>query len=192
MRRGLVVALGLLGGLVVGAPLSAASFSLTAEETREAIRVGQRSIVHEEFDREWRVAGAPGESVKVVTSFFRVVQAARNAAFKGEALRPREVDALLRDQRGRLDFWVSLTGGREDFARWYRPVLVVPGRGEIAPSFVQNERSARPQEDGRYLARSLFSFPTRDLDGKARVTLVVRDHEAREVARFAVDLGRMR
>ena len=68
-----------------------------------------------------------------------------------------------------------------------------PGRGEqeIAPTFVQNERTALP-EDGAFIARCVYGFPTKELTGTSRGTLVVRDAEGREVGRFAIDLARMR
>jgi hypothetical protein len=189
---------GLLGSLIFmslllgGAPLSAASFSLTSQEIQAAVRFGQRAIVTEEFDREWKQTGASGETLKVVTPFFRLVQAARNAAFKQEVLKQRDIDALLKEHQDRLVFWAHLRGGREDFARWYQPVLLVQGKAEIKPSFVQNERTALRQADGRFLSRSIYAFPANDLDGKGRVTLLVRDSDDKEVARFVVDLSAMR
>jgi len=192
VRRRSVVVLVFLGCLLGGAPLSAASFSLTPRETQEAIRFGQRSVVAEDFDREWKRANAAGETVTVVTPFFRLVQAARNAAFKSEILTQREIDSLLKEHEGKLLLWASLRGKRVDFAHWYQPVLVVPGKGEIKPSFVQNERTALRQEDGRFLSRCIYAFPATDLPPKGRATLVVRDHEEREVATFSIDLSGMR
>lgn len=192
MRRGSLVCVLFLGCLLGGAPLSAASFSLTPRETLEAIRFGQRSVVNEDFGREWRTTNASGETLTVVTPFFRLAQAARNAAFKQEILKQRDINSLLKEHQGRLVFWAHLRGSREDFARWYQPVLLVQGKGEIKPSFVQNERTALRQADGRFLSRSLYAFPANDLDGKSRVTLVVRDQEDQEVARFVVDLSAIR
>jgi len=162
MRRGLLGSLIFVSSLLGGAPLSAASFSLTSPEIQAAIRFGQRAIVNEEFDREWKLTSASGETLKVVTPFFRLV------------------------------FWADLRGGREDFARWYQPVLVVQGKAEIKPDFVQNERTALRQADGRFLSRSIYAFPANDLDGKGRVTLLVRNSDDKEVARFVVDLSAMR
>jgi hypothetical protein len=48
------------------------------------------------------------------------------------------------------------------------------------------------RDDGRYLAHGTYWFPTKDVTGTARVTLVVRDAESRPVTRFVVDLARMR
>ena len=192
MRRGPLVSIVCLSCLLGGAPLSAASFSLAPRETQEAIRFGQRGVASDDFGSEWRTANSSGETLTVVTPFFRLAQAARNAAFKSETMSPRDVDALLKEHQGKLLFWAHLRGGRVDFARWYQPVLLVPGKGEIKPSFVQNERTALRQEDGRFLSRSLYAFPTNDLAPKGRVTLVVRDHDEREVAKFSVDLSAMR
>ncbi len=192
MRRGSLASLLFLGCLLGGAPLSAASFSLTQGEIEEAIRFGKRSVVTEEFDREWKMATASGEALKVVTPFFRLAQAARNAAFKGEELKGGDIGTLLKEHQGKLIFWAFLHGGSEDFARWYQAILLVEGKPETKPTFFQNERTAFRQADGRFLARCIYSFPATDLGGKARVTLVVRDHEEREVAKFTVNLSTMR
>lgn len=192
MRSGLLVSLIFMSSLLGGAPLSAASFSLTSQEIQAAVRFGQRAIVNEDFDREWKLTSASGETLKVVTPFFRLAQAARNAAFKQEVLKQRNIDSLLKEHENRLVSWVHLRGGREDFARWYQPVLLVQGRAEIKPTFVQNERTALRQADGRFLSRSVYAFPANDLDSKGRVTLLVRDSDDKEVARFVVDLSAMR
>lgn len=192
MSRGLLGLGVFLAGLLGSAPLSAASFSLTERETAAAIQVGQRSVVSEEFGQEWRVDGANGSSVTVLTPFHRLALAARNAAFKKEALKRREIEGLLKAQRGKLLFWARLHGAREDFARWYQPVLAAPGREAIAPSFVQNERTALRLEDGRYLARCLYTFPTAGLSPQGRITLRIQDPDGKDVERFTVDLGGMR
>ena len=181
-----------LACLLGSAPLSAASFSLTERETAAAIQVGQRSVVSEEFGQEWRVDGANGSSVTVLTPFHRLALAARNAAFKKEALKRREIEGLLKEQRGKLLFWARLHGAREDFARWYQPVLAAPGREAIAPSFVQNERTALRLDDSRYLARCLYTFPTAGLSPQGRITLRIQDHDGKDVEQFTVDLGAMR
>ncbi|MBI1962507.1 MAG: hypothetical protein HYS77_03155 [Candidatus Rokubacteria bacterium] len=172
-------------------PAAAASFALTPGERTEALRVGARSVTQEAFDREWRVAHASGESVTVVTPFHRLVLAARHAAFKSEKLKPGEPDRLLREQGERLVIWAELRGPREDFARYYTPRILVGDR-EVEPSFVQNERTAAREEGGRYLARSMYGFPVRDIGGKARVLLVIRDADGRDVNRFTIDLSAMR
>lgn len=181
-----------LACLLGSAPLSAASFSLTEPETAAAIQVGQRSVVSEEFGQEWRVDRANGSSVTVLTPFHRVALAARNAAFKKETLKRREIEGVLKEHRGRLLFWARLHGTREDFARWYQPVLAAPGREAIAPSFVQNERTALRLEDGRYLARCFYAFPTAGLSPKGKITLRIQDPDGKDVERFTVDLGAMR
>ena len=102
--------------------------------------MGQRSVIREGFDAEWRVVNGAGESVTVITPFHRLVLAARNAAFKNERLKPGDPDKLVKEQGNRLVLWVSLHGDREEFARYYEPKLIA-GDLEIAPTFVQNERS---------------------------------------------------
>ena len=187
MIRALVVA---AAAVVLSGEALAASFTLGEADKQAAIRVGERSTTLESFDREWRV-GAGGESATVFTPFHRPVVAARHAAFKNETLKPSEVERVLKQDTGRLVVWVQLRGKREDFARHYVPRLMA-GTREIKPAFVQNERTALPQDDGVYLARCVYGFPVRDLNGRERVELMVADADGRAVSRFAIDLAGMR
>jgi hypothetical protein len=189
-RAGLAAA-ALLEALLLGPPALAASFVLTPDARAEALRVGARAATVEAFDAEWRVANAAGDDVTVLTPFYRLVLAARHAALRNEAMKPGEPERLLREQQDRLLLWARLHGPREDFARFYSPRLLV-GDGEVAPAFVQNERTAVRQDDGRYLARCVYSFPTGTLTGTSRVALVVRDADGRDVSRFTIDLAAMR
>jgi hypothetical protein len=193
VRRPRIVVPALLGALLLAwsVPALSASFVLTPGERTDALRVGQRSVTVETFDAEWRVANASGDSVTVLTPFHRLALAARHAAFRSEAMKPDAPDRLLREARGRLVLWANLHGPREDFARFFTPRLRVGDR-EIEPAFVQNERTAVRQADGQYLARCVYAFPMRDLTGKSRVALVVRDADGRDVGRFTLDLSTMR
>ncbi|MGH7357032.1 MAG: hypothetical protein ACRELS_20945 [Candidatus Rokuibacteriota bacterium] len=177
--------------LATAAPAAAASLTLTDAQKRDALRVGERSITQETFGGEWRVRGANGETATVVTPFHRVALAGRNAAFEQKAVKPAEIERLLREQAARLILWVTVRGPKEDFARYYAPRLVVGDR-EIKATFVQNERTAARQDDGEYLARCVYGFPTRDLTATTRATLVVADADGKDVTRFSVDLGAMR
>lgn len=177
--------------LATGPPAAAASFTLSEAERQEALRFGRRSVASEEFGGEWKVRDGAGQSGTVMTPFHRLALAARNAAFKKETLRPRDINSVLKESSGKLTFWVTLRGARADFARFYVPVLL-DGRSEIRASFVQNERTALREEDGRYAARCLYVFPAERLSGKGRLTLVVRDPDDKERARFMVDLSAMR
>jgi hypothetical protein len=172
-------------------PAAAASLVLADRERQEAMRVGERSVVAEAFGDEWRVGGAAGDSVIVFTPFHRLALAARQAAFRNESLKPADQDRALAEVKDKLMLWVLVRGGRADFAHHLRPVLV-GGDREIAPSRVQNERTAAAQSDGRFLARCVYWFPTKDLSGASRLELVVRDTDDRPVARFPIDLARMR
>jgi hypothetical protein len=193
-RRWLVIAPIVAGALAVpgvGAPSLAASLTLTQAETQAALGVGARSVTKESFGSEWRVDNRAGDSVVVVTPFHRIALAARHAAFKNEEVKPADVTRLLREQRDRLVFWATLKGAREDFARYLEPELVV-GDQVVKASFVQNERTPAPREGGGYLARCVWSFPTKDLTGTSKVSLVARDADRREAHAFTVDLGQMR
>jgi hypothetical protein len=169
---------------------AAASFELSAAERAEAIQVGQRSITRESVSEEWELKTDTG-ALTVMTPFHRLALAARQAAFKQKPLSPREIEAVLREDRGRLVFWAAVRGARGNFARFYQPVLLV-GDGQVRPAFVQNEHTALPQPDGSYLARCVYGFRTGTLTGTTRVVLVIRDVDGTEVARFPVDLAAVR
>jgi hypothetical protein len=187
-----IAAAGLGVCLTVVTPLDAASFTLTTAGRSAAVTAGRRSVITEDFGAEWTVKGdAPGQTVTVMTPFHRLALAARNSAFKNEELRPKDVETLLRDERGTLTLWATLTGDRADFARFYTPVLATGGH-EIKASFAQNERTARREEDGRYTARCLYVFPAEGLKPDDRLTLIVKDSADKPVARFTVDLAAMR
>jgi len=178
--------------LTVAQPLDAASFALTPVQREEAIRVGKRSILHEEFGAEWKVdGGGSGRTVVVMTLFHRLALAARNSAFKSQDLRPRDIEALLKEQEGALTLWVTVSGGKPDFARSYSSVLV-GGQHEIKAAFAQNERTAWREDDGTYTARCMYVFPTDKLDSKETVALIVRDSDNKQVAKFTLDLAAMR
>jgi hypothetical protein len=180
----------IIAAAIVVGEAAAASFTLDEADRRAAVQVGERSTTSEDFDREWRVSGAGGE-VSVLTPFHRLVVAARHAAFKSEPLAPSEVERVIKKDAGRLIVWASLRGRREDFARHYAPRLE-QGTREIRPAFVQNERTALPQDDGAFLARCVYGFPVRDLNARAPVALIVADVEGRDVSRFTIDLASMR
>ena len=158
--------------LATAAPAAAASLALSDAQKREAVRVGERSVMQEVFGGEWNVKSGNGESATVVTPFHRLALAGRNAAFDQKDVKPSEVERLLRAQAGRLVFWVTLRGAKEDFARYLVPRLVVGDR-DIKATFVQNERTPARQDDGQYLARCVYGFPTRDLTGASRAALEI-------------------
>lgn len=175
---------------VAAAPSAAAlSFSLSDAEQAEAIGAGRHSITSETFGAEWTVRDASGQTLTVITPYYRLALAARNAAFKGTDLTPREIASVLKDAGARLVLRVTLRGPRSDFARFIAPTLSA-GKAEIRPAFVQNERVAVREDDGRYTAQCVYAFPAQGLTGRERVTLVVRDAD-REAARFTVDLSAM-
>lgn len=195
-RRGRAARLtgGLLALAVLGPgawPAAGAALVLADRDRQEALRLGERSVISERFGEEWRVNGGPGTSVIVFTPFHRLALAARQAAFRSEPLTPPEQDKVVAEAADRLMLWVLLPGARPDFARHLRPRLM-DGAREILPSRVQNERTAAPQPDGRFLARNVYWFPAKELTGTARLELIVRDVDDRPVVRVPIDLARMR
>ena len=187
----ILLGLGIILWPTIGQPAAAASFTLGERERQDAIAAGRRSVVSEEFGAEWRARNAAGETLVVMTPFHRLALAARNAAFKGESLKPRDIETAAKETSGKLTVWVTLKGATADFARFYAPVLL-DGKAEIKPTFVQNERTALRGEDGGYAARCLYVFPAAGLGGKGRVTLVVRNPDDKDVSTFTVDLSVMR
>jgi hypothetical protein len=177
--------------VTASAPAGGVTLVLGEQERQEALQLGQRSVTSESFGDEWRIVSGSGESVTLMTPFHRLALAARHAAFKNEPLKPKDQDRMLQELKDRLVLEVHLRGSREDFARHLTPRLLA-GERTIEPTLVQNERTAARQHDGSYLARCVYSFPTKDVTGTARVSLVVRDPDGQPVARFPIDLGRMR
>jgi hypothetical protein len=177
--------------LAAPAMASAASFVLGERQVREAIEVGERSVTRESLGDEWRVRNAAGNAVTVMTPFHRLAFAARHAAFRHEPMKPRDRDRVLNEARDRLVFWVELKGPREDFARFYT-ARVQAGERQVEPTFVQNERTAARGEDGKFVARCVYGFPTKVLTGTSRIVLVVRDGDGHDVSTFSIDLSSMR
>jgi len=168
-----------------------ASLTLDARRLQEAVEVGERSITRDGLGDEWDVRNPAGHQVTVMTPFRRVALAARQAAFRRDTLKPRDRDRVVKEQQDRLVFWVELKGSREDFARFYTPRLVAGAR-QIEPSFTQNERTAARTEDGKFVARCVYGFPTKLIPATGKVVLVVRDGDGRDVTIFAIDLAIMR
>jgi hypothetical protein len=169
----------------------AAFLTLDERTMQEAVEFGERSITREGLGDEWRVRNAAGHVATVMTPFHRLALAARHAAFRKEPLKPRDRARVLKEQHERLVFWVQLRGGREDFARFYTPRLVVGGR-QIEPSFAQNERTPARDEDGAFVAHCVYAFPTKAVSGTSKVVLLVRNGDGRDVTAFTVDLSAMR
>jgi hypothetical protein len=182
----------LAAALVGVTPGEAVSFALTGRDREQAIRVGKKSVVEEQFGAEWRLRDGSGQTLVVMTPFHRLALAARNSAFRSQELKPKDVQSVVKDTEGKLNFRVTLRGGdKTDFARFYAPTLLA-GSQEVKASFVQNERTAIREEDGRYAAQCVYEFSADGVDPKGRVVLVVRDADEREVAKFTVDLAAMR
>jgi len=142
----------LAAGLIGVAPGEAVSFALTDRDREQAVLVGKKSVVADEFGTEWRIKDASGQTLTVMTPFHRLALAARNSAFRSQELKPKDIEALMKDHEGKLGFRVTLRGGRTDFARFYAPTLVA-GAQEVKASFVQNEGTALREEAGPHPSR---------------------------------------
>ena len=184
-------ALAALVTVLVAGTAEAASFTLDAGRLQEATKVGEGSVGQDEFGDEWRVRNRAGEQVLVMTPFYRVALAARQAAFRKAALKPREAERAAKEHDDRLVLWVDLKGSRPDFARQYSPRLIAGAR-HVEAAFIQNERTPGRGEDGTYVARCVYAFPLRALTPTATLVLVVRDPDNRQVSSFTIDLGSMR
>ena len=195
--RGALVAALVLGLLVLGGvpgPAPALVGDLTADGIRQAIEAGVASITQDEFAEEWQLRLPGGEDVVVSTPFSRLALSARQAAMKGETLTEKQQTEQIDRGKGRIQLLVTIHGGpSRSFARFYQPVLLVNGR-EVKATFVQNERTPLPQENGRLAARNVYVFPLEGLPTTGIVTLLVRDAppEQKEVLRAKLDLGKFR
>lgn len=178
--------------LLTTGSVDAVSLTLTPKERDAAIEMGRQSVITDRFGGEWKVSGeGAGEALVVMTPFHRLALAARNSAFKSEELKPKDIDGLMREQEGKLTLWATLRGGKVDFARFYTPFLV-NGQRQIKAIFTQNERTARREDDGGYTARCLYVFPTEGLKPGEPLTLIVKDTNDTQVAKFTLNLGAMR
>jgi hypothetical protein len=189
-------ALALAAVLLWGAPRPASALvgDLTPDGIREAITAGTAAITQDDFAEEWQLRLPGGEDIVVSTPFSRLALTARQVAMKGETLTEKQQKDQIDRGKGRIQLLVTMHGGpSRTFARFYTPVLQVDGR-EIKASFVQNERTPIPEEDGRLAARNVYVFPLEGLPKGGIVTLVVRDAppEQKEVLRAKLDLGKFR
>lgn len=193
MRARVVLAAGLVAStLSAGARTgTAASLVLGDAEKRQALAYGRQSMQRENFDAEWRVTNAAGDSLLVLTPFHRLVIAARHSAFRDEPMRPNEPDRLLREQKDRLVLSVHLRGRGDEFSRHFVPELLAGDR-RVKASFVQNDRAPERLAHGLVLARCMYAFPVKELVETPRVVLVVSDASGREASRFIIDLASMR
>jgi hypothetical protein len=189
-RSSFAPALALCATLLAARPATAVSFVLSERQQTEAVRVGVESTTRDSVGSEWTMMGEAGEAA-VMTPFHRLAVAARQAAFRGRSLAAADIQQVLKEDRERLVFWVSLWGPSADFARFYQPVIVVAAH-EVKAAWVQNERTAARQPDGRYLARCVYAFATARLEPTARGILSVRGQDGKEVAAFGFDLAAMR
>ena len=179
---------------LVGIAMVAEGASLTLDDRaiEAAVAVGESSVNRETFGDEWRVRNQAGHVLMVMTPFHRVALAARHAGFRKEPLKPRELQRTAKEQRDRLVLWLDLRGPREDFARVYAPRLTVDDR-QVEPSFVQNEHTAKRASEGSgFIARCVYTFPTKPITSTSKVTLLVRDGDGKQVTSFPIDLGAMR
>ena len=191
LRRG--AALGTLVLLLAAAgPARALVLQLGSAEIEQAIVLGRQSVADEEFGDEWRRELPDGAELAVTTPFLRVVQAARVAAFKGEALGDKQRNEAIDRGKGKIQLTLTTYGRTIDFTRWYQPVLLVAGK-EVKAVFTQNERTARRLDDGRFQAHNIYVFPLEEVPARGTVTLLVRHAiEQKELFRASLDLGKVR
>lgn len=191
-RRRTAALAGLLWLAAGTAPAAAFVPVLSDRDIAAALDAGEKAIAQENFDEEWRLPPGDCAEIEVTTPFYRVAAAARQAAFKNEPLADKDRQEAIERGKGRIQLKATMPGKAVDFARWYDPVLVA-GRQEIKASFVQNERTALKQEDGRFAARNIYVFPVEGLPAQGTVTLVVRHRiDKKEVCRTSIDLSKMR
>jgi hypothetical protein len=188
--------LGLAALVLWGAPASAPALvgDLTPTGIRDAIDTGIAAVTQDDFGEEWQLRLPGGEDIVVSTPFSRLALTARQIAIKGEVMTEKQQKEQIDRGKGRIQLLVTMHGGpSRTFARFYTPVLQVDGK-EIKATFVQNERTPIPEDDGRLAARNVYVFPLEGLPKDGVVTLVVRDAppEQKEVLRAKLDLSKFR
>jgi hypothetical protein len=175
-------------------PAPALVGDLTPDGIREAIDAGVAAVTQDDFAEEWQLQLPGGEDIVFSTPFSRLALTARQVAMKGDILTEKQQKEQIDRGKGRIQLVVTMHGGpSRTFARFYTPVLQVEGK-EIKASFVQNERTPIPEDDGRLAARNVYVFPLEGLPKNGTVTLVVRDAppEQKEVLRAKLDLSKFR
>src|SRR5260370_7312506 len=91
----------LLAAAFVGVtPGEAMSFALADRDREQAIRVGKKSIVEEQFGGEWRLKDGSGQTLVVVTPFPKRALAPRNSTFPRQELNPKAGPSVLNDPEG--------------------------------------------------------------------------------------------
>ncbi len=95
------------------------------------------------------------------------------------------------EERGEdLQFYAELYGGSPEFAKNYHAVLET--QKKIAQPSSKENRSAYPTMwPGLYRAVCIYEFPTREIDLKSQVTLIIINPQGKEL-RFPFNLGKMR
>lgn len=213
MRRSVLPAVFML----VAALPHAAQRTLSLSEVEEALRTGQTRIVADRtrYHTPYRVAVGqpPVDYVEVVTPFRRVVLAAEQRAQVGDrSFGQRQALQLLTEADGQFDFAVDFTlhplntfigMPAYDVVLMKGSTRVAPASLDRQPRFgmrveglppplpipagqIPNGRS-QPILGGTVTAR----FKGEDVDPEGSMALVVIEDD-RELARVAIDLGRLR
>jgi hypothetical protein len=201
MKQNFTSLLVLLVGLAIFVgwpnPVQAMYQKLTEEQTNEAIDFGERNTMAEptEFLEEWVVVLDNYDGYAfVITEFLALANASKESTLRGVPLTPFEIQDAISTSSGKLVFRVTTFGDTFNFAKDYTAILKV-GDQNIASTFWTNSDGEAFGEDGNkpdFQADSEFYFPTKGIEPKANVTLVVQDKDGKTVTQFEFDLSKVR
>src|SRR5262245_12355211 len=116
----------LLPSMLVAAGLGSvqgASFDLSDEQLRSAIRFGQAGAKQRDLGAEWTLVHEGGHKLTVSTPFYRAASLARSALNAGEAVHENSVRESLEGTRGKLIFRLEMKVDGPESARNFKPEL---------------------------------------------------------------------
>src|SRR5258705_9624445 len=101
MRRyAILLGIGIILWPTIGQPAAAASFTPGERERQDAIAVGRRSVVSEEFGAEWRGPEAPRATPLVVKPLSPPAPPAPHTPLQSGALKTHDNDKTVKESGG--------------------------------------------------------------------------------------------
>ncbi|MEE9200961.1 MAG: hypothetical protein V3V45_05910 [Candidatus Brocadiales bacterium] len=175
----------------------AIQLELDEQDVKEALEYGRdrRDLPHPEVLKKWRVdLGYGVGSASVVTPFGRLAILSKEMAGRFREPTEGEIKEALGELKGRLVFGCSLYGDDLSFADEYDVTLLYKDK-KLKPSEKETPGSAKftrsYPESPRYWALCFFKFDMPDLDPNAKVTLILKNGDGKELL-FPFDLSKLR
>ncbi|MFQ5956418.1 MAG: hypothetical protein ACE5KK_01440 [Candidatus Brocadiales bacterium] len=170
---------------------------LSEKDIGDAVEYGtsRRDLTHPELLKDWRVdLGYGVGSATIITPFGSIAVLAKEMARRFREPTDREIREALDKEKGELRFGCSLYGDNAWFADDYKATLMYKDK-KLEPSETEIPSSAKYTrsypDSPRYWALCFFDFEIINIDPNARVTLILKDGEGKEL-KFPFDLSRLR